>query len=440
MNLMLSLRAKGARGVTERVGTITARFGTTNAAMARCLEHYTGLVDGFGARPSLPITATVLARHPALVRRFAERGVEFAIHGLVHDDHAALDLHEQRARLATAKALFERSGVAYAGFRGPYLRANSATAEAVRAADLRYDSTRAVAFSVLAPELERGPHGAPWRRALDFYRPSRAGEMVVRPTLERGVVELPVAVPDDEILVDRLHLDAEAQAAAWSAILALTHIRGELFTLQLHPERIFDCAHALATVLSQARRAQPPVWIATLDEIAAWWLRRQRCVLSVEQVAARRYRCALDGDPDATLLVVGLPGVDARPWVGRDRVARSCRFEFQADVKPVVGVSRRCPPGVLGLLREEGLPVELEEERGRYGAYVDGDLGSGASPANHVRILAHIEQSTGPLIRLWRWPRGARSALAVTGDVDAITIQDFAFRQWETRKRWGKHD
>src|SRR5207302_1653217 len=170
--------------------------------------------------------------------RFAERGVEFAIHGLVHDDHAVLDLQEQCARLAKAKALFERAGVAYAGFRGPYLRANSATAEAIRSADLRYDSTRAVAFPVLAPDLEHGPRGAPWRRALDFYGASRAGEMVVRPTLQRGVVELPVAVPDDEIMVDRLHLNADAQASAWSAILALTHTRGELFTLQLHPERI----------------------------------------------------------------------------------------------------------------------------------------------------------------------------------------------------------
>jgi Polysaccharide deacetylase len=440
MNLMLSLRAKGARGVTSRVGTVMARFGTTEAAMARYLECYTRLADTFDARPSLPITASVLARHSALVHRFAERGVEFAIHGLVHDDHAALDLEEQRARLAQAKALFERAGVAYAGFRGPYLRANSATAETIRAADLRYDSTTAVAFQVLAPELEHGPHGAPWRRVLEFYGASRASAMVVRPTLERGVVELPVALPDDEIMVDRLHLNPEDQAAAWLAILALTYTRGELFTLQLHPERIFDCAQALTTVLATARRARPPVWIATLDQIAAWWLRRERCVLVVEQVATRGYRCALDGDVDATLLVRGLPGVDARPWFALDRVALSRAFEFQADVKPVVGVSRRCPPAVLALLREEGLPVELGEDRGRYGTYVDADLGSGASPADQVRILAHLEHSTGPLLRLWRWPTGARSAVAVTGDVDAVTIQDFAFRQWETRKRWSKHD
>jgi peptidoglycan/xylan/chitin deacetylase (PgdA/CDA1 family) len=437
MSLLLSLRAKGARGVAERVRTITARFGTTSAPMARCLEHYTGLVDSFGGRLSLPITATVLGRHPSVVRRFAARGVEFAIHGLVHDDHAALDLREQRARLAKAKALFEAAGVAYAGFRGPYLRANSATAEAVRAAKLSYDSTRAVAFPVLAPELEHGSGGVAWRRALDFYSASRAGEVVVRPTLQRGLVELPVAVPDDEIMVDRLHLTAEAQAAAWLAILELTYTRGELFTIQLHPERIFDCAQALDAVLAQARRAQPPVWIATLDEIASWWLRRQAAVLQIEQVAPEGYRCVLTGDADVTLLARGLPGLDAQPWSGRDWLARPRCFEVQAKVKPVVGVSRRCSPAVLAFLREEGLQVQVGDERGRYGAYVDDEVGAAAAPPDQVRLLAHIEQSPGPLVRLWRWPRGARSALAVTGDIDAVTIQDFAFRQWETRKRWG---
>src|SRR5262249_31243763 len=333
MSLLLSLRAKGAGGVAERVGTISARFGTTSAPMARCLEHYTGLVDSFGGRPSLPITATVLGRHPSVVRRFAVRGVEFAIHGLVHDDHAALGLREQCARLAKAKALFEAAGVACTGFRGPYLRANSATAEAVRVAKLSYDSTQAVAFPVLAPELEHGSGGARWRRALDFYGASGAGEVVVRPTLQRGLVELPVAMPDDEILVDRLHLNAEAQAAAWLAILALTYARGELFTLQLHPERIFDCAQALDAVLAAARRAQPAVWIATLDQIASWWLRRQAAVvLQVEQVAPEGYRCVLEGDADATLLARGLSGLDAQPWMGPDWLARPRRFEFQAKV------------------------------------------------------------------------------------------------------------
>jgi len=44
-----------------------------------------------------------------------------------------------------------------------------------------------------------------------------------------------------------------------------------------------------------------------------------------------------------------------------------------------------------------------------------------------------IEKAPGPLVRVWRWPDGARSALAATGDIDALTLRDFVVRSWETR-------
>ena len=43
-------------------------------------------------------------------------------------------------------------------------------------------------------------------------------------------------------------------------------------------------------------------------------------------------------------------------------------------------------------------------------------------------ILAEIDASPAPLVRLWRWPNGAQSALAVTGDIDALTLFDFGLR------------
>jgi hypothetical protein len=45
--------------------------------------------------------------------------------------------------------------------------------------------------------------------------------------------------------------------------------------------------------------------------------------------------------------------------------------------------------------------------------------------------MAEVEASKGPLVRLWRWPAGARCALSVTGDVDSMTIVDFLRRPLE---------
>lgn len=43
-------------------------------------------------------------------------------------------------------------------------------------------------------------------------------------------------------------------------------------------------------------------------------------------------------------------------------------------------------------------------------------------------VLDEIEGGTFPLVRLGRWPDGARSALSLTGNTDALTIWGNASR------------
>jgi hypothetical protein len=45
-----------------------------------------------------------------------------------------------------------------------------------------------------------------------------------------------------------------------------------------------------------------------------------------------------------------------------------------------------------------------------------------------AECIGKLRACPGPLIRLGAWPYGNRSALAVTGDIDALTIWDFAHR------------
>lgn len=431
MGILLTLRAKGARGLGARTGMIADRFGPTPSRMDGRLARYVDIAQEFGVRPTLPITASVLARHPKLIRGYVDRNVEFAIHGLVHEDHAALDLRTQRERMAKAGGIFASAGIPFAGFRGPYLRYNGATNEAARDLGLIYHSSQAVAFGVLPKDLS-GAQVAAYRRALELYGAPDAEQVVVRPRDEGGLVMIPVAIPDDEIMVDRLGLDQEAQAKAWLAILRRTHERGQLFTMQFHPERIPHTGEVLEVVLREAQRLRPQVWIAALDELATWWLRRRRAVLAVEQVGDERYWVRLEGEPEATLLVRGLSPGGATPWCGRDLIAQAPAFEVGGAVKPVVGVPPSATRALLDFLREEGFAVEVSEDRERFGAYIE--LPSDGR-FDEIAVLAEIESAPGPLVRLWRWPNGARCALAVTGDIDALTLQDFALRFWEVRRR-----
>jgi hypothetical protein len=347
-----------------------------------------------------------------------------------------LDRRTQRETIARATQIFERAGLRPTGFRGPYLRYNQATLEVLRELGFLYHSSQAVAFPPRDSQPDSARASSAYGLALQLYSALDATRHAVTPRLRDGLVDIPVAIPDDEIILDRLRLTEPARTAEWLHILDITHERGDLFTVQLHPERILELGEALEAVLHEARRRQPAVFIGRLDEIASWWLRRSRFSIEVTRGTDGASRVRVNADEDATLLVRGLD-VSAEPWFGRDAITDVHVFDARSTRVPVVGVSRRSPAALRDFLGEEGFPYEVSDHPESFGAYLDVDDGWA-----EMDVLDRIEQGPGPLVRIWRWPHGARSALAVTGDVDALTLRDFLTRSWETRSvatgRWNQ--
>jgi peptidoglycan/xylan/chitin deacetylase (PgdA/CDA1 family) len=393
------------------------------------LKVYARLAEQFDTTVTLPVTACVLARHSTLMRRLARRHVELAVHGLVHNDHAVLSYERQYESIAKAAETFRSRGIPFAGFRSPFLRANEATNRAVRELGFRYHSTQAVVFPVI-PAQPAGQHPpVSFLNALRLYNPLDAAHVAVRPRDRAGCIDLPVSLPDDDMLVDRLAYAADQQSRVWLDILDFTYRRGDLFTLQLHPERVLVMERTLRAVLEEARSRVPRVWIAGLGELASWWERRKRAHLQVLELAPGRYRITLAGDDDLGLLIRGLPAVQASPWRDRDLLADVSNFEVAADTMPVVGVSPRTVPSARAFLAEEGFPIEISDAPARFTSYVD----LPEPGFDEIALLEELDRARGPIVRLWRWPRGIQSALAVTGDIDAITLQDFILRMWESR-------
>jgi peptidoglycan/xylan/chitin deacetylase (PgdA/CDA1 family) len=414
----MSVRSRGAAGTAARTRRVLSRFGATAGAMSAHLARFAAIAGEQDAHPTWPTTACVLARHPRLLRGYAERGAELAVHGLVHGDHAALGERQQRDTIARALDIFDRAGLRPTGFRGPYLRYNDATLDVLRALGFRYHSSQAIVF----PPRDAGAAAArsvpSFAQALRLYSARDARVFLSLPRVLGGIVDIPVAIPDDEIIVERMQLDSDARADEWRHILELTNARGELFTLQLHPERVPELGPALASVLAEARRLG--VWVATLDEVASWWMRRSRFRLCVMALGGRRYRIRLEGDPDAVLVARGVPRADGAV-AGQDLVV-------ELDRAPMVGISPQTADDVRARLREDGIPSHVSSDAAAYGAWLDRP-----DVWTETDVFDEIERSTGPLVRIARWPGGARSALAITGDIDALTIKDFVLRSWETR-------
>jgi hypothetical protein len=241
-------------------------------------------------------------------------------------------------------------------------------------------------------------------------------------------VRLPYCLPDDESLVERLQWAApEEMNQTWPAMFRHFHAQGELFNLGLHPERAADCAPALIATLQAVSAAKGEVWRARLDEIAAWWRERSAAMVEATSVEGDLWELAVNGPPGTTWLLRGLEvKSSSQPWFNGYRQASGDMVcTVQSRQRPFIGVSPNTAPDLVSFLRQQGYIVEPSPEPALYPFYLERPT---FSRQEERPLLAQIEQGDFPLARLGRWPHGARSALCVTGDIDALTVWDYSLR------------
>ena len=420
--ISVALQGKGVFNLARRAGSIVAGYGLTPRKMNLALERLIAILKRYECSATFPVTAVALGRNPHRILEYYQQGIEFAIHGYRHIDHCQLSRAEQAAQLALAKQLFDRVGITARGFRGPYLHANSDTLQAAQQQGLLYDSSQGLAWDVL-----NGGETPAYRHVLNFYGALPVNDYPALPSLEGGLVRIPYSLPDDEALTHRLSLQGPAQMSAlWVAVLRRSYKLGELFTLGLHPERAAIFQTPLTDVLSEARRLNPPVWIARLDEIAVWWRALDEAATEVSEVNRNEFSLKVNGPDGVTVLARNVETeAPVQPWYNAYRQVLSTSFKARASQRPFIGVSPASSPEVLRFVKQQGYIVETSEQAHRYGCYLHQP---NFTPTDQRPLLTRIEQSESPLLRLGRWPNGARSALAITGDIDALTLQDYSLR------------
>jgi hypothetical protein len=210
----------------------------------------------------------------------------------------------------------------------------------------------------------------------------------------------------------------------WEEILSLSYKRGELFTLQLHPERFFLCKNTLERLIRKAKKYTPRVWIASLSQIAEWWLERRKFNLQIEKLKNKEYKIKILSSSRATLLLKNLKIIEnevkVRPWYDSYQIVVGNPKEIRAvaQSRPVIKIKREEAPFLKNFLSSEGYKVEENEESSL----------SFDKTNDKLKILAQIESSHLPIIRFWRWPYGARSCFSISGDIDALSLMDFFMR------------
>jgi len=418
----VALKGKGLNNLLRRGTSIMRRYGLSARKVDRELSQFAAVLRRYGCSASFPITTVALERHPETIKKYQAQGIEFAIHGYRHLDHSQLSRSEQQNQLALAKQIFDQAGIPPHGFRAPYLRWSADTLDTLRHLDLAYDSSQGLAWDVL-----NGNETPGYEHVLGFYGALSADDYPSVPSLEDGLLRIPYSLPDDEALVERLDLESQTEMSAlWLAILRRTYELGELFTIGLHPERTTLCMEPLTAVLDEAQSLTPPVWIARLDEITTWWRGRFEAVVEIEEVGADQFHWTVNAPPETIVLTRGVE-VDAPtdPWAVHYRQVGATVFTIRASKRPWIGLSPATSSQLNHFLRQQGYVVEVAPEPGHHTYHFD----QPEFTAEDKRwVLSQIEETSHPLVRLGRWPNGARSALAITGDIDALTLSDYALR------------
>jgi len=420
--------SRGIRNTFSRAMVVSRRFDITSGKIEAKLNTYIDITEKFDCRPTFPITAITLERHPALVRNLSQRGVEFAIHGYIHTNYTELSLEEQTRHLEKAIDIFSTCQIPFKGFRSPYLKWNDNLLRAVGEFRFLYDSSQVMLWDIIDKNEYQNQGWKAYKTLLNFYKPKKAEEYLVLPRFTSNFIEIPVSVPDDESLIDRLGItDKKKIAKIWLKILQETYKRGELFTAQLHHERISFCRSALETVLQQARELNPPVWITTLGEIGKWWKEKNKFTFEVTSQGNGKYTINAKCSERTTILVrnckVDKPTSD---WTNEYRSINNKDFTIESHTRPFIGVKPGSSKDAIRFLHTEGFVVEESDQPDNYGVYFDNLVDF--QEINEKSICQRIELSKAPLLRFWRWPNKAKSALAITGDIDSVTLIDFFLR------------
>jgi peptidoglycan/xylan/chitin deacetylase (PgdA/CDA1 family) len=444
MNLVaFSIRTKGAHNFARRLWTVFARFGFSDARSRRTLLSILSTVRKYGGNPTFFIPAVVLRRHPELINEIVLCGAEIGTHGYVHNDYRALSGASQYQQIQQALAVFQEVDLPPRGFRNPYLGWTEDAVHSFAALGFGYDSNEAIIHDVvhlgrLTPTLRAG-----FLKSLSLFQAIAPSAYTLRPHFEGELVRIPTSIPDDEMLYDRLRITDQTELSdLWCEVMSRVYELSGIYTLNFHPERGLLCKRALNRLLTYSQSRPLPVWLASLHEVEDWWRERREFSLAIDPNGEGSWRVMAACTPRATLLARGLivDDVPQTSWWGPDSTVKARECTVHATVCPCIALSTRTPGEVADFLREQGYPVQRAESEmsARYALFLDLPAGLGTTRSlqiqNRSELAARIEDLDQPLIRFGVWPDGARAALAITGDIDSITVQDFFLRIVEARR------
>ncbi len=417
-------KKRGLRFVLERAQRLNERYGLTSTKATQRIEHCVQSLAEYGCKPTFAVPGMIVERNLPFLRRLQEQGVEICVHGYNHVDLKACSAEDGSCQLVHAVDIFRAGGIEAHGFRCPYLSLKDDLIQALPQGMLEYSSNKAIQWPFGRSDGQS--EGVLFDTIRGFYAPERSEAQLSIPYRQNGMLEIPVAVPDDLQMHDGLGYRLEEVSRVWLDILHGTYRRGELFNLMFHPELASFCEAPFLVVLQEAQKHRPGIWVARLRDVSEWW--KEKSTYSVEvSPAGDGWFIYFHVTPRATILSQGFAPLAANvEWDGKYKRIMTLLLRVDGPDLPFVGLAPSAPDWVSSTMKGMGYIVESGESAARCSLYLDKEHLQGLQTP--VDLVEYVECFTGPLVRFWPWPDGMRSALSVTGDMDALSLVDYAKR------------
>lgn len=213
------------------------------AAGLEAMDDVLALERGLGLRSCWNFVPQRYDVSPTRIRQLQSDGFEVGVHGLYHDGR---DLTNLPRRLPQIRSAAARWGAV--GFRSPSMHR-------------RWHLMPSLGFDYDSSYPDTDP-----------FEPQAGGCCSWLPFLHRGMVELPMTMPQDHTLFVILRRPSEH---AWLDKATLLRARGGMALLDTHPDYMRDRSilNAYRSFL-ETFADDPDMWQALPREVSAWWRRR----------------------------------------------------------------------------------------------------------------------------------------------------------------------
>lgn len=429
MDLKSWYRKRGMRFIWQRGRNLLSRYGMTSSKAISRIESTVKALAGVGCWITFPVPGIIVKRHPDYIRRIQEYGSEIAVHGYNHIDLKSLPPEQACDQLLRAVKLFKEQHLSISGFRCPFLSCSDDLINIIPPGIFKYSSNKAISWDTTIPE-----HNSTMLQVSvinQFYEPQNARLAVSVPWVVNRIVEIPVCVPDDLQLIDGYHMTSKKVTDNWIYILKEIHHRGELFNLMFHPELGTFTTDLFLEIIAFAKQLKPAVWICRLAEIADWWIEKSSFSYDLDEEDGL-FKVKIHCTSRATILCRGFQPFELgqigsyETWDERHISINSRCFTIATKTKPLIGIANNIPIETRNFLIEQGYLIDLSDQAPQCSIFLDASLLKNISTP--LDLVNYIENSNGPLIRIWRWPDGNKSAMSITGDMDALSLMDYASR------------